>query len=180
MTVITPADGREAYKATFAAADWPGCVFLRLGGRTAEPVLYTDDYKFEIGKAIPIRPGKDVTIIATGAVTTYAALASDMLRKDEKLSVRVINMHTTKPLDEEVIVKAAEETGRIVTVEEHSIIGGLGGAVAEVVTARCPVPVKRLGIKDIFASIGSLYGLQKKYGLTTEGIAASVKEFVAK
>lgn len=179
MTVITPADGKEAYKATLAAVDYPGCVYIRLGGRTAEPVLYTKDYDFQIGKAVPIRDGSDATIIATGPLTTYAALASDTL-KGEGLSIRVLNMHTVKPLDVKAITKAAQETGRIVTVEEHNVLGGLGSAVAEVVTSECPVPVKRLGIQDIFASIGSLYDLHSKYGLTTEGILSAVKEMVSK
>jgi transketolase len=179
MTVITPADAREAYKATIAAVRHPGPVFIRLGGRTSEPVLYTDDYDFQIGKAIQIRDGKDATIIATGPTVVYAAIASDILR-EEGLSIRVLNMHTVKPLDEEAIERAAHETGRILTVEEHNVLGGLGGAVAEVVTSECPVPVKRLGIPDIFASIGPLYELQRKYGLTHEGIASSVRELVSK
>ena len=178
VTVISPADAREAYKATIASVGHPGCVFLRLGGRTPEPVLYTEDYDFQIGKAIQIRDGKDATIIATGPTVVYAAIASDLLR-EEGLSVRVLNMHTVKPLDEEAIERAARETGRILTVEEHNVLGGLGGAVAETVTSRHPVPVKRVGIQDIFASIGPLQGLQEKYGLTHEGIATAVKELVS-
>lgn len=178
ISLICPADGREAYKATLAAVEYPGPTFLRLGGRTPEPVLYTDDYELEIGKAIQLRQGDDVTIIATGSVVVYAAIASDML-KEEGIGVRVLNMHTAKPLDEEAIVKAAEETGRIVSVEEHNVLGGLGSAVAEVLTTRCPVPLKRIGINDIFASIGPLYELQKKYGLTHEGISEAVRAFLA-
>lgn len=177
--VITPADAREAYKATFAAVEHGGCVYIRLGGRTPEPVLYTEDYDFRIGKAVTIREGEDATIIATGAVTTYAALAADELKKDG-FSVRVLNMHTVKPLDTEAVIKAARETGQILTVEEHNVLGGLGGAVAEAVTNEYPVPVKRVGIQDIFASIGPLYGLHKKYGLTPEGIAASARDLLGK
>jgi len=179
MTVITPADGREAYKATFAAAEDPGAVYIRLGGRAAEPVLYADDYDFEIGKVITLREGTDATIIATGSLVVYAAIAADVLAA-EGLSVRVLNMHTVKPLDEDAIVKAAEETGRLVTAEEHNVLGGLGGAVAEVLTDRCPVPLKRVGINDIFASIGTLPQLQEKYGLTHTGIAAAVREVMGR
>lgn len=175
MVVIAPADAREAYKATRAAVERPDTVFLRLGGRTPEPVMYADDYDFEIGKAVTLREGSDVTIIATGSLVVYAAIAADVLA-GEGLSVRVVNMHTVKPLDEEAIVKAAQETGRIVTAEEHNVLGGLGGAVAEVLTDRCPVPLKRVGINDIFCSIGSLGELQEKYGLTHTGIAAAVRE----
>ena len=175
MTVITPADGREAHKATLASAEHPGAVYLRLGGRTPEPVLYEGDYDFEIGRAITLREGGDVTIIATGSLVVYAAIAADALEA-EGISARVLNMHTVKPLDEEAIVKAAQETGRIVTAEEHTVLGGLGGAVAEVLTDRCPVPLKRVGIDDIFASIGALPQLQEKYGLTHTGIAAAARE----
>lgn len=176
-TVIAPADGREAYKAVFAsvAAKTHGPIFLRLGGRTPEPALYSGDYEFKIGKAIQLRDGSDATVIATGSMVFHAVVAADLLR-EEGIKLRVLNMHTVKPLDEEAVIKAARETGRIITVEEHNIYGGLGGAVAEAVTASHPVPVTRLGIKDIFASIGPLYELQKKYGLTYEGIAASIKQ----
>ncbi len=179
MTVITPADGKEAYKATVAATTkWHGPVYIRLAGRSPEFALYGDlDYGFEIGKAVSLREGTDATIIACGAQATYSVIASDMLRK-EGFKVAVLNMHTVKPLDEAAILKAARETGRIVTVEEHNILGGLGSAVAECVTNSYPVPVKRLGIKDVFASIGPLVPLQAKYGLTWDGIAASVKEFL--
>jgi transketolase len=178
LTVITPADATEAYKTTIAAVDYPNCVFIRLGGRTPEPVLYQEDYKFKIGKAVPIRDGDDATIIATGPLSTYAAIASDLL-KDDGLKIKVLNMHTVKPLDEKVVIKAAQDTGRILTIEEHNVLGGLGSAVSEVVTTYSPIPVKRLGINDIFASIGSRYSLQSKYGLTPERIASSVKDMVS-
>lgn len=179
VTVVAPADGREAYKATVAATQRPGPVFLRLGGRVSEPVLYGEDYDFEIGKAVLLREGKDATIIATGSLVFHSVVAADILR-EEGLNLRVLNMHTIKPLDEEAIVSAARETGRIVTVEEHSVLGGLGGAVAEVLTSECPVPLKRVGIEDIFASIGPLYQLQQKYGLTYEGIVSAVREHVSR
>jgi len=178
VTVLAPADGREAYKATVAATRYPGPVFIRLGGRVSEPVLYGEDYDFEIGKAITLREGNDATIIATGSLVFYAVVAADVLR-EEGLNVRVLNMHTIKPLDEDAIVSAAQETGRIVTAEEHSVLGGLGGAVAEVLTSECPVPLKRVGIDDIFASIGPLYQLQSKYGLTYEGVVSAVRELVS-
>ena len=179
MTVLAPADAREAYKATLAAVEHPEPVFIRLGGRTPEPVLYAGDYDFEIGKAVTLREGTDATIVATGSLVVHAAIAADMLEA-EGLSVRVLNMHTVKPLDEEAVVRAAQETGRIVTAEEHTVLGGLGGAVAEVLTDRCPVPLKRVGIQDIFASIGTLDQLQEKYGLTHTGIAAAVREVMAR
>ena len=178
LTLLSPADAREAYLATIAAVADPGAVFIRLGGRVAEPVLYADDYDFQIGKAVTLREGTALTIVATGSLVVHAAIAADVLAA-EGINARVVNMHTIKPLDEEVLVKAAEETGRIVTVEEHTILGGLGGAVAEVVSEHCPVPVKRIGINDIFASIGPAEELQRKYGLTHEGVASSVREFVS-
>jgi len=180
MTVMSPADGREAYKATVAATQSAkGPVFIRLGGRTAEPVLYTEDYDFQIGKAVQLREGSDATVIANGSSVFHSVVAADLLR-EEGIKLRVLNMHTVKPLDEEAILKAAKETGRIITVEEHSVLGGLGGAVAEVVTANRPVPVTRIGIKDIFASIGPTVELLKKYGLTYEGLAKSIKEALSK
>jgi transketolase len=178
MTLISPADGTEAYKATLAAVEHPGPTFLRLGARKPEPALYTDDYAFEIGKAVQLRQGNDVTIITTGPLAVHGVIASDML-EEEGIGARVLNMHTLKPLDEEAVVKAAEETSRIVTVEEHNVLGGLGSAVAEVVTHRCPVRLRRIGIEDIFASIGPMDELHKKYGLTHEGISEAVKAFLS-
>lgn len=178
LTLLSPADAKEAYKATLAAAEYPTAVYIRLGGRVDEPVLYGDDYKFEIGKAITLRDGSDATIVATGTMVIHAVIASDIL-KDEGLGVRVLNIHTIKPLDEEILVKAAEETGKIVTAEEHTVLGGLGGAVAEVLGDRCPVPVKRIGIDDVFASIGPWEELQDKYGLNAEGIASTVRGLVS-
>ena len=177
MTVICPADGMETYKALSASVGRPGPVFIRLGG-SPEPALYTEDYDFQIGKAVKIREGRDATIIATGSIVVHAALASDLLKK-EGFNVRVLNMHTVKPLDQEAVEESARETGRIVTVEEHNVLGGLGSAVAEVVTSACPVPVKRVGIQDIFASIGPLVELRRKYGLTYDGIASAVRELVS-
>ena len=178
MTVICSADGMETYKALAASVGYPGPVFIRLGA-SDEPILYTEDYDFRIGQAVEIREGDDATIIATGSMVVHAALASDLLGK-EGLSVRVLNMHTIKPLDERAVEKACRETGRIVTVEEHNVLGGLGSAVTEVVTGTYPVPVKRVGIQDIFASIGPLADLRRKYNLTYDGIAAAVRELASK
>ncbi len=179
MTVLAPADAREAYKATVAACQHSGPVFIRLGGRTPEPVLYAEDYEFKIGKAVQLREGDNATIIATGSLVFQAVLAADMLRQ-QGLNLRVLNMHTIKPLDEEAVVNAARETRLLITVEEHNVLGGLGGAVAEVVTSRLPVRVVRIGIKDKFASIGPLADLQKKEGLTYEYIAAAAKQALAR
>lgn len=179
VTLLSPADAREAYKATVAAVDCPQTVFIRLGGRTPEPVLYPEEYEFGIGKAVTLREGSDAAIVATGSLVIHAVVASDILR-EEGLRVRVLNVHTIKPLDEEAVAKAARETGCVVTAEEHSVLGGLGGAVAEVLGDRCPVPLKRVGINDIFASVGPLHQLQDKYGLTQEGMMSAVREVVSR
>ena len=178
MTVLVPADARECYKATLAAADQPGPVYIRMGAPRAEDfVVYREDYDYRIGKSVRLREGEDVTIIATGVLVFHAMLASDLLRQ-EGLGVRVVNMHTIKPIDRAEIIAAARDTGRIVTAEEHSVIGGLGGAVAEVVVQECPVPMRMVAIPDIFASIGPTLQLYAKYGLTWDGIARVAREFV--
>lgn len=179
LTVIAPADGLEAYKATLAAAEHPGPVYIRLGGRDPEPVVYERDYDFRIGRAVTLREGDELTIIATGTMTRFALWAAEALA-DDGVSARVVNMHTVKPLDHEAIAKAARETGRILTVEEHNVLGGLGGAVAEVVVGECPVPMRILGIPDLYASVGPLLPLRAKYGLTWENIAAEAKSLLAK
>ena len=148
MTIINPADATEARLAVEAALNFDGPVYLRFG-RLAVPVMFDGDYKFEIGKGVQLADGNDVTIIATGIMVDMALKAKDMLAA-EGISARVINIHTIKPLDEEIVVKAAMETGAIVTAEEHNIIGGLGGAVAETVCEKCPVPVVRVGVEDKF------------------------------
>lgn len=173
MTVISPADDVEAQAAVLAAADYEGPVYLRFG-RLAVPVFNGPDYKFEMGKGITLREGKDVTVIATGILVYEAMQAAEKLA-EEGLSVRVINIHTIKPIDKELILKAARETGVLVTAEEHSVIGGLGAAVAEAVGEECPVPIVRVGIQDTFGHSGKGGELLKEFGLCSENIAAQVK-----
>jgi transketolase len=174
MTVISPADSREAEQAVLKAAEYVGPVYIRLG-RMAVDDVYDDSYVFELGKGVLLREGKDVTIIATGLMVQEALKAHDMLKEDG-IDARLINIHTIKPIDTEIIIKAARETGAIVTAEEHSNIGGLGSAVLEVLSDQCPVPVKRVAIRDTFGESGKPKDLLKKYGLTAEDIAAQAKE----
>ena len=178
MTVINPSDDVEAKAAVKAALDFDGPCYLRFG-RLAIPVINNNpDYKFELGKGVTLRDGTDVTIIATGLPVYMAVEAADQL-KAAGVSARVINIHTIKPLDTELIIKAAKETGCIVTVEEHSIIGGLGSAVAETVTESCPVPVLKHGVKDVFGHSGPAAELLKEFGFTPENIAELAKKAVA-
>ena len=177
MTVIQPADDVETRAALRAAYAIEGPVYLRLA-RLASPVFYSaEDYKFEFGKGITLRDGSDVTIVATGLPVTAAMEACDLLLKDG-ISARLINIHTIKPIDEEILVKAARETGKIVTVEEHSVIGGFGSAVCEAITERCPVPVTRIGIPDCFGVSGPAQELYKYFGLDAQGIYEHTKAFV--
>ena len=177
MVIIQPADDIETKEAVKAAYEHNGPVYLRLA-RLASPVFNTDpDYKFEFGKGITLRDGSDVTIVASGLPVTAAMEACEMLAADG-ISARLINIHTIKPIDEELLIKAARETGKIVTVEEHSVIGGLGGAVCEAITEKCPVPVRRIGLHDVFGESGPALELYKKYGLDAQGIYAQTKEFV--
>lgn len=178
MTIINPADDVEAKAAVKAALDFDGPVYMRFG-RLAVPVFNNKDtYKFELGKGVLLRDGADVTVIATGLMVNEALLAADMLAT-EGINTRVINIHTIKPIDKEIICKAARETGVIVTAEEHSIIGGLGSAVAETVTECCPVPVIKVGVNDVFGHSGPAADLLKEFGLCAENIAANVKKAVA-
>lgn len=174
MTVLVPADGVEAEKMIFAAAEFNGPMYVRLG-RSAVPTLFDEDYNFEIGKGVVLKEGNDATIIACGMMVNEAILAADML-KEENINVRVINMSTIKPVDTELIIKAAKETKAIVTAEEHSIIGGLGSAVSEVVSENCPTIVKKVGINDCFGESGTPAELLEKYGLTAKHIVEKVKE----
>ena len=174
MTVLVPADGVEAEKMIFAAAEFNGRMYVRLG-RSAVPTLFNEDYNFEIGKGVVLKEGNDATIIACGMMVNEAILAADML-KEENINVRVINMSTIKPIDTELIIKAAKETKAIVTAEEHSIIGGLGSAVSEVVSENCPIIVKKVGINDCFGESGTPAELLEKYGLTAKHIVEKVKE----
>lgn len=174
MTIINPADDVEAKAAVEAAINIDGPVYLRFG-RLAVPVFNDKDtYKFEVGKGVQLKDGKDVTIVATGLMVNEARIAADTLEK-EGISARVINIHTIKPLDKEIICKAAKETGVIVTAEEHSIIGGLGSAVADAVTECCPVPVVKVGVNDVFGHSGPAVDLLKEFGLSAENIAEKVK-----
>lgn len=176
MLVIQPADDIEARQAVKAAYDYHGPVYLRLA-RLASPVFNSEDYKFELGKGVTLRDGSDVTLVATGLPVTAALEAADLFAGCG-ISARVINMHTIKPIDQEILLKAARETGKIVTIEEHSVIGGLGGAVCEAITEKFPVPVCRIGIQDQFGVSGPALDLYKLYGLDAEGIFKRVKEFV--
>jgi len=178
MTIINPSDDVEAKAAVKAAYEMEGPVYLRFG-RLAVPVINdNEDYTFEIGKGVTLKEGKDVTIIATGLCVNSALEAAAMLEEDG-ISAKVINIHTIKPIDEDLIVAAAKETGKVVTVEEHSVIGGLGGAVCEVLSENAPVPVKRIGMNDVFGESGPAVKLLEKYGLDGKGVCASVKEFLS-
>ena len=175
MTVINPADDTEARAAVEAAIQHDGPVYCRFG-RLAVPVINDPaTYKFELGKGVTLREGSDIAVIATGLLVNEALTAADALAK-EGISVRVINIHTIKPLDEEIVLKAAAECGRIVTAEEHSIIGGLGSAVAECVCGGCPVPVTRIGVNDTFGHSGPAVDLLKQFGLSAEHIAEVARE----
>lgn len=174
MTVIVPADGVETEQIIFEVAKYNGPVYVRLG-RSAVPTIFDENYKFEIGKGVEVKEGTDATVIACGIMVNEAMKAHDML-KEEGISLRVINMPTIKPIDTDIIIKAAKETKAIITAEEHSIIGGLGSAVSEVVVENCPVPVKRVGVKDTFGESGSPNDLLEKYGLTANDIVKAVKE----
>jgi len=177
MVVINPADDIEAKAAVKAAYEYVGPVYLRFG-RLAVPVINDNaDYKFEIGKGIVLREGKDVAIIATGLEVGESLAAAEMLAADG-IDAKVINIHTIKPLDEELVVAAAKETGKVVTVEEHSVIGGLGSAVADVLSEKAPTKMLKIGVNDTFGESGPAVALIKKYGLDAESIYKKVKEFV--
>lgn len=175
MTVISPADAVETRHAIKAAIEHDGPVYIRLG-RLSVPVIFDEsNYKYELGKGITLSEGSDVTIIATGLMVHAALEAKDAL-KQEGINARVIDLHTIKPIDADIIIKAAKETGAIVTAEEHNIIGGLGSAVAEVVSENHPVPVLRVGVQDKFGKSGKPDVLLEMYGLTAANIAAKVKD----
>ena len=177
MVVINPADDIEAKAAVKAAYEYVGPVYLRFG-RLAVPVINDNaDYKFEIGKGIVLREGKDVAIIATGLEVGESLAAAEMLAADG-IDAKVINIHTIKPLDEELVIAAAKETGKVVTVEEHSVIGGLGSAVAEVLSEKAPTKMLKIGVNDTFGESGPAVALIKKYGLDAESIYNKVKAWV--
>ena len=177
MVILNPSDYIEAKAAVRAAYEYDGPCYLRFG-RLAVPVINDNaDYRFEIGKGVTLREGKDVTIIATGLTVSRALEAAVRLAADG-IEAKIINMHTIKPLDEELVIAAAKETGKIVTVEEHSVIGGLGSAVCDVLSENYPTPVKKLGVYDRYGESGPAVELVKKYGLDADGIYEAVKKFV--
>ncbi|NLM27150.1 MAG: transketolase family protein [Clostridiaceae bacterium] len=174
MVVISPSDAYCTKFAVKAAIEHPGPVYLRLG-RLSVPLVHNENTKFEFGKGVLMKDGSDVTIIANGLMVQYALEAAGILGQDG-VSARVIDMHTIKPIDREIIIKAAKETGCIVTAEEHTIMGGLGSAVAEVVCDEYPVPVKMVGVEDKFGKSGNPDELLKRYGLTAENIVKKAYE----
>ena len=177
MVVINPSDDVEAKAAVRAAYEHDGPVYLRFG-RLAVPVINDrPDYKFELGKGVVLREGKDLTIVATGLPVSECLEAAEKLAADG-IDAKVINIHTIKPLDEDLIVAAAKETGKVVTVEEHSVIGGLGSAVCDVLAEKAPTKVLKIGVNDTFGESGPAVELLKKYGLDTEGIYEKIKAFV--
>lgn len=176
MVILNPADDVEVKACVKAAYEYNGPVYLRFG-RLAVPVINDrPDYKFELGKGVVLREGKDVTIVATGLCVSSALEAAEKLAADG-IDAKIINIHTIKPLDEELIVAAAKETGKVVTVEEHSVIGGLGSAVCDALAEKCPVPVKKIGVQDVFGESGPAAALLAKYKLDGEGVYEQVKEF---
>ncbi|MBQ2994147.1 MAG: transketolase family protein, partial [Peptococcaceae bacterium] len=178
MTVIVPADGIETKQAVKAAAEYEGPVYIRMG-RPKVPVLFGDDYKFEIGKGVVLKEGTDVTLVGTGIMVSKAVEAAELLAA-EGISAAVVNISTIKPLDAELIIAQAQKTGAIVTCEEHNIYGGLGSAVAEVLVENCPVPMTRVGVADQFGESGLPDELLEKHGLTAANIAAQAKAVIAK
>ena len=176
MIIISPADYVEAKKAVYAIYEYNGPVYLRLG-REKTPIIYDENYDFRIGKGSLLREGNNITIIATGPLVSEALKAHELL-KNENVNARIINISTIKPIDSEIIIKAAKETKAIITCEDHNVIGGLGSAVAEVLSENYPTKMKRIGVNDTFAESGSPIDLYKKYGLTAEHIVKTAKELL--
>ncbi|KIR02846.1 Transketolase [Lachnospiraceae bacterium TWA4] len=177
MVVVNPADAVEAEAAVRAAVEYEGPMYLRFG-RLAVPVFNDPEtYKFELGKGIVLKEGKDVTLIATGLCVNETLIAADLL-KAKGIDAKVINIHTIKPLDEELVIAAAKETGKVVTIEEHSVIGGLGSAVCDVLSENYPTKVLKIGVNDVYGESGPAVDLIKKYGLDGESIAAKVEAFL--
>ena len=179
MVVLNPADHYEMLAAVKAAAQHNGPVYLRLGRLAVESVHNNDDYQFELGKGITLRDGKDITIAATGLMVGEAVKAAKSLEA-QGIDARVIDIHTIKPIDEDLLVKAAQETGHIVTVEEHNVIGGLGEAVCACLSQRCPTPVTRIGVQDVYGHSGPALDLLQEFGLCAENIEATVKKILGK
>lgn len=174
MSIVVPSDDVEARAAVLAAAAYKGPMYLRMA-RVASPTYHNDSYVFTLGKGEIIREGSDLTIIACGLMVMKAMEAAEQLAK-EGVSARVINMHTIKPLDHKLVIESAEKTGKIITVEEANILGGLGSAVCETVSEYCPVPVKRIGVRDIFGKSGNPDKLLQEYGLTAEHIIEEARK----
>jgi transketolase len=177
MSIVVPSDPVGLAKLLPQAAEWPGPVFFRLN-RNEVPVLFDEGYDPKIGQAITLRPGNDVTLICAGLMVSRCLDAAEALT-GEGIDARVLEVHTVKPLDAEGVLQAARETGALVTVEEHSIVGGLGGAVAEAVTDAYPVPVKRVGLADRFAETGPYFEMLDRYGMSVEDIAAAARQALA-
>ena len=177
MVVISPSDDVEAKAAVKAAYEYVGPVYLRFGRLGAPVINDRPDYKFELGKGIVLREGKDLTIVATGLMVSRALDAAETLAA-EGVDAEVINIHTIKPLDEELIVASAKKTGKVVTVEEHSVIGGLGSAVCDALADKAPTPVLKIGVQDVFGESGPAEELLHKYGLDAEGICGSIKAWI--
>ena len=178
MVIINPADHVEAMAAVEAAIKHDGPVYLRFGRLAVPQIFDENEYKFELGKGVQLKEGTDATIIATGLMIPYALEAHEVL-KSEGIDAAVVNIHTIKPIDRDIIDNAARKTGAVVTVEEHNVYGGLGSAVAEVLCETTPVPMLRIGTQDVFGKSGKPYDLLKEYGLSTENIVAKVKEAIA-
>ena len=179
MVVLNPADHYEMMEAVKAAVSYDGPVYIRSGRLALESFNNDDDYKFELGKGITLQDGSDITVIATGLMVSEAIKAAKNL-EELGISVRLINIHTIKPLDKDLILKAARETGRIVTVEEHSIMGGMGEAVASLLSEECPVPVTKIGVNDVFGHSGPAKDLLLEFGLSAENITETVKNVLNK
>lgn len=179
MTILNPADHYEMIEATKAAIEHRGPVYIRLGRLAIPSFNDPQTYKFELGKGITLHEGDDITVIATGLPVNEAKKAAENLEK-EGINVRLINIHTIKPIDRDIIIKAAKETGRIITIEEHNIIGGLADAVCEVTSAECPVPVRRIGVNDEFGYSGPAHELLSIFGFTAENFEKVIKEELAK
>ena len=176
MSVINPCDAVETRSAVISETSRKGPAYIRLN-RAKTPVIFDDNYHFRFGEAVKLTDGNDLAIFATGTMVHKALEASEILKKD-KINARVINIHTIKPLDEKTIIKTAKETGAVISVEEHSIFGGLGGAIAEVLVEHYPVPMKIIGVKDVFGESGEYEELLEKFGLTTLNIVTSAREIV--
>jgi len=177
MTVIVPCDAVEAKKATIASGKVKGPVYIRLG-RSSIPVITKPEDPFEIGKGVVLRQGGDVTVFACGQLVYEAILACDILKK-EGIEARLVNLHTPKPIDKDIIIRAASQTGAIVTAEEHTVMGGFGSAIAEVVSENCPVPIKMVGVRDKFGVSGEPDELFAHFGLKAKDIAQASREAIA-